>query len=177
MDLWRLAGAQHAQMFDGGYGLLYEGRWNTAGRAITYCTTTPSLCVLEKLVHVEDPQLLPALAMVRYEVPDSLDVQSIPIAQLPPSWRMQESWTQQRGDEWHDALATALLRVPSAVVPLDGSPDMNVLINHRHRAAAEITVLAAETFALDMRLFQHESWKCGDMKRFTVSGPAARSGK
>jgi hypothetical protein len=43
--------------------------------------------------------------------------------------------------------------VPSVIVPLDGSPDMNVLINHRHPAAAEITIAAAEAFALDTRLF------------------------
>ena len=55
MQLWRLSGAAHARAFDGGYGLLYPGRWNSAGRAVTYCATSPSLCVLEKLVHVEDP--------------------------------------------------------------------------------------------------------------------------
>ncbi len=64
MLLWRLSGVQYASAFDGGYGLLFEGRWNTAGHAVTYCASSPSLCVLEKLVHIEDPDLLPALIMV-----------------------------------------------------------------------------------------------------------------
>ena len=153
MILWRLSGIQHAKSFDGGYGLLYDGRWNTAGHAVTYCATSPSLCVLEKLVHVEDPGLLPALVMVRYDVPDSLAMETIAVGDLPESWRRQESLTQQRGDQWHAALAAPLLRVPSAIVPLDGSPDMNVLINHRHPAAAEIRMVAAEAFVLDGRLF------------------------
>ena len=42
MILWRLSGEQYARSFDGGYGLLYDGRWNTAGRAVTYCATSPS---------------------------------------------------------------------------------------------------------------------------------------
>jgi len=63
-----------------------------------YCATAPSLCVLEKLVHVEDPGLLPILVMVRYAVPDRLEVETITVAELPNSWRFQESLTQQRGD-------------------------------------------------------------------------------
>lgn len=43
--------------------------------------------------------------------------------------------------------------MPSAIVPIDGSPDMNVLVNHRHPDAAKIALLAAEPFVLDPRLF------------------------
>ncbi|HTW69049.1 MAG TPA: RES family NAD+ phosphorylase [Acetobacteraceae bacterium] len=154
MILWRLSGAQHARSFDGGYGLLYDGRWNTAGHAVTYCATSPSLCVLEKLVHVEDPALLPALVMVRYNAPEGLGMATFSVTELPESWRLQESATQQRGDQWHAAMNAPLLCVPSAIVPLDGSPDQNVLINHRYPGAAEITIMAAEQFVLDTRLFQ-----------------------
>ena len=153
MILWRLSGKQHARSFDGGYGLLYDGRWNTAGHAVTYCATSPALCVLEKLVHVQDPELLPALVMVRYDVPDSLGLETINIGELPAAWQLRESLTQQRGDEWHAALRAPLLRVPSAIVPLEGSPDMNVVINHRHPATAAVAVAAAEPFAMDLRLF------------------------
>jgi RES domain-containing protein len=153
MLLWRLSGERHAHSFDGGYGLLYDGRWNTAGHAVTYCSTSPSLCVLEKLVHVQDPDLLPALVMVRYNTPEGLDMEDTSVSDLPPSWRLQESWTQRRGDQWHAAMKSPLLCVPSAIVPLDGSPDQNVLINHRHPAAADITIVSAEPFVLDTRLF------------------------
>ena len=152
MILWRLSGRQHAKAFDGGYGLLHDGRWNTAGHAITYCATSPSLCVLEKLVHIEVLDLLPPLVMVRYDVPVRLEIETIALADLPELWRLEEDWTQRRGDLWHEALATPLLRAPSVIVPLDGSPDVNVLINHRHRAVSGIAIIAAEPFALDTRL-------------------------
>jgi RES domain-containing protein len=153
MILWRLSGQQHARAFDGGYGLLYDGRWNTAGRAVTYCATSPALCVLEKLVHVEDLELLPALVMVRYDVPDDLGMETLSVSDLPELWRLQESWTQQRGDQWQAALDSPLLQVPSAIVPLDGSPDMNIVINHRHPLVQRIAIVAAEPFVLDVRLF------------------------
>ena len=96
--------------------------------------------------------MLPALVMLRYDVPDSLGLETITIAELPESWKHQESLTQQRGDQWHATLDTPLLRVPSVVIPLDDSPDMNVLINHQHPAAAEIRTIAADAFVLDGRL-------------------------
>lgn len=154
MQLWRLSGRQHARSFDGGYGLLFDGRWNTIGHAVTYCASSPSLCVLEKLVHVDDPALLPELVMLTYEVPDAVAVETVTLDQLAGDWRGDEASTQARGDHWHREGTTPLLQVPSAVVPLAGSPDVNVIINHAHPDSARITLLAAEAFRLDLRLFR-----------------------
>ncbi len=153
MLLWRLSGKQHAQAFDGGYGLLFDGRWNQAGNAVTYSATSPSLCVLEKLVHVEDPKLLPELVMVAYDVPDTLGFDAIGLDDLPEDWRRQEALTQRLGEQWRRSLTQALLRVPSAIVPLEGSPDMNVLINHTHPGIGAIAIHSLTPFSLDPRLF------------------------
>jgi RES domain-containing protein len=153
MMLWRLSGRQHAQALDGGYGLNFDGRWNTVGHAVTYCSTSPALCVLEKLVHVEDPTLLPELVMVTYEVPDSVGIEDIPLSALPADWRRHEALSQQKGDDWHAGRSTLLLRVPSAIVPVANSPDLNVLINHSHPAAANMHIIARQEFSLDPRLF------------------------
>jgi len=95
MLLWRLSGRQHARAFDGGYGLLFDGRWNTVGHAVTYCATSPSLCVLEKLVHVEDPALLPELIMVAYEAPDALPVDTVTLDRLSHDWQRDEAHTHK----------------------------------------------------------------------------------
>ena len=88
MRLWRLSGAAFADRFDGGYGLEHAGRWNERGRSVTYCTTGPALCVLEKLVHVEDADLLPDDTMlIRYDVSDDLQTQESRLADLPENWR------------------------------------------------------------------------------------------
>ena len=83
MLLWRLSGKRHAAAFDGGYGLRFDGRWNVAGHPITYCATSPALCVLEKLVHIEDPALMPDLVMVTYEAPDAIGAASVELDELP----------------------------------------------------------------------------------------------
>jgi RES domain-containing protein len=152
MRLWRLSTLQFAEAFDGGYGLRFDGRWNTVGRPVTYAATSPSLCVLEKLVHVEDSALLPLLAMVAYDVPDGVPFARRILDDLPQDWRRREAETQRLGDEWLAGLEAAILFVPSAIVPIAGSPDQNLIINHRHPAAAAITIERIEPFELDIRL-------------------------
>jgi RES domain-containing protein len=155
MRLWRLSAAQFADAMDGGYGLLFNGRWNAVGRPVTYAATSPALCVLEKLVHVEDPRLLPELTMVAYDIPDDIKLDRREMSELPADWRERESFTQQIGTEWLDGLSSALLTVPSAIVPVADGPDRNVLINPRHPDAHRISIARIESFVFDVRLLRN----------------------
>ena len=97
--LWRLSGLRPASAFDGGYGLLFDGRWNTVGYAVTYCATSPSLCVLEKLVHVDDPALLPDLAMISYDAPHDTGIDAIGLDELPNDWRIPQRTRRHRAEK------------------------------------------------------------------------------
>jgi RES domain-containing protein len=154
MRLWRLSEARYARVFNGGYGLAFDGRWNTRGRPVTYCSTVASLCALEKRVHVMDPGLLPAQFMVEYEADDNLPRTEIELRQLPVDWLRREPETQRLGNDWLDRQTGALLIVPSAIIAISSAPDRNVLINHRHSAAAAIRVVDATPFTFDPRLFR-----------------------
>lgn len=132
MILWRLSGREHALTFDGSYGLYTTGRWNSLGRLVTYSATSPSLCVLEKLMHIEHPDDLPPLVMVVYEVPDNLGRTALDVGDLPADWRENEALTQSMGDDWYRAKSSPLLMISSAIVPVAGSLDPNVVINHSH---------------------------------------------
>jgi RES domain-containing protein len=154
MRLWRLSSARRARDFTGGYGLLHSGRWNTAGRPVTHCSTGPSLAALEKRVHVSDPALLPLQSMVEYEVPDEVPQRTVDLNALGPDWVQREVDTQKLGDQWVDAMMETLLIVPSVIMPLSNAPDRNVLINHRHPDAPRIRIVRVVSFELDPRLFQ-----------------------
>lgn len=154
MRLWRLSSVRHARNFDGGYGLSNNGRWNTKGRPVTYCSTVPSLAALEKRVHVTDPGLLPPQTLVEYDVPDDIPMHTIPIEGLPRDWTTRETDSQQLGDEWLDRATEAVLIVPSVIMPISSAIDRNVLINHRHVGAARIAITTVIPFTLDPRLFQ-----------------------
>jgi RES domain-containing protein len=154
MRLWRLSSERRARDFDGGYGVSNDGRWNTRGRPVTYCSTVPSLAALEKRVHVTDPTLLPPQAMVAYELPDGISKRTIDIPDLPPHWTTHETHTQAIGDRWLDSVAEVLLFVPSVIVPIANVPDRNVLINHRAANVASIKIAESMPFTLDPRLFR-----------------------
>jgi RES domain-containing protein len=154
MRLWRLSSVRRARDFDGGYGISNDGRWNSRGRPVTYCSTVASLTALEKRVHVSDPALLPPQVLVTYELPDSISTRAIEINDLPADWVARETYTRALGDEWLDSGAQALLFVPSVIVPIANVPDRNVLINHRAAGIASITIVHAILFTLDTRLFR-----------------------
>ena len=154
MHLWRLSSERRARDFDGGFGLSNNGRWNTRGRPVTYCSTVASLTALEKRVHVTDPALLPAQVLVTYELPDSVSKRAIDINDLSADWTVRETYTQQIGDQWLDAETEVLLLVPSVIVPIAKVPDRNVLINHRATNVASIKIVHITPFTLDPRLFK-----------------------
>ena len=154
MRLWRLSSERRAHSFDGGYGLSNDGRWNTRGRPVTYCSTVPSLAALERRVHVTDPALLPALVLITYELPNDISKRTFDINALPPDWTTRETHTQAIGDQWLDLRTETLLYVPSVVVPVANVPDLNVLINHRVAEAISIWIAEITSFTLDPRLFR-----------------------
>ena len=153
MRLWRLSGADYAERFDGGFGLEHDGRWNERGRLITYCSTGPALCLLEKLAHIEDAGLLPDdTVLVRYEVPDDLRIEESPLDGLPENWRADERLTRSIGNAWLDRGSACLLRVRSVIVPVPDTDDRNIIVNHRHGDAARIAISSIEKFDYDPRL-------------------------
>lgn len=163
MRLWRLAAADIAERFDGGYGVRNAGRWNQRGQIVTYCASVPSLCVLEKLVHIEDVDLFPNdLRLVRYEAPDDLAVSAFePGNPLEEGWEDRASLTQTLGAEWYEARETALLRVPSVIVPTIETADRNFVINHSHPDIGRIVRKEDRAFRLDPRLLSYATRPSG----------------
>jgi RES domain-containing protein len=150
MILWRSCNASLLGFFDGTGGMLAAGRWHSKGQAITYSSSAPSLTLLERLVHVDDPALLPPLAVVAYEVPDEIETEEVALSALPPDWRDDVALTRRLGDEWVRSKRTPLLRVPSAILPLPDVPDRNIIISHGHVDARRIRILRThQPFAFD----------------------------
>lgn len=153
--LWRLLLARDADRFDGGYGLRHAGRWNSAGRPVTYAATSPSLCALERLVQIGSADLLPdGLVMVQYEVPERAPTHTIAATELGADWRDDVTATRRRGDALCGPEGPALILVPSAVMGFARCPEMNAVINHQHQAAQAIRIVERISFSFDQRLMR-----------------------
>jgi RES domain-containing protein len=149
---WRIFKTSHAAAaFSGEGARLYGGRWNSAGTSVVYLAGSPSLAVLELLVHLGSHQLLQAysLSEVRF---DAGEVQDIAISDLPADWRSSPSPAALRriGDAWVAGQVSLVLRVPSAII----DNESNFLLNPAHPAFPTVHRGAAKPFRFDPRLIK-----------------------
>jgi RES domain-containing protein len=153
MQAWRLSIGRYADRLDGGFGLVQAGRWNSIGRRVTYAATTPSLCVLERLVHLDLAVAMPDdLVMTEIDLPDEGGIRRIEPSALPGQWVSDEAVSRSIGDAWHASGETLTLSVPSAVLPMERVADRNLVISHEHPAARRLLIVRSEPFRLDQRL-------------------------
>jgi len=127
-----------------------SGRWHTRGRPVIYCSESPVAALLEILVHFEiDVRELPTrYRLLKLHAPDDLVVAVVAAADLPADWLDRPDLTRAAGDRWLQGGRSALLRVPSAVVP----ETFNVLLNPGHAGAAQVAVADVSDHVIDPRL-------------------------
>ncbi len=151
MRVWRICRRAHAADPLGGRGgLHFSGRWHTQGIRIVYTSATLSLAALELLVQVDRDLLWANLVQIEIDLPDHLRVERIEARTLPSHWRRHPAPAalQRIGASWIERGKTAILRVPSAVIP----DEDNYLLNPAHPAIERITVAGRRAFILDPRL-------------------------
>lgn len=150
MRIWRICRKPFSRSpLDGRGGLIVAGRWHTPRRLVAYASESLALASLEVLVHC-DHDLLPSdLVAVEVEVPAKLKIGEIKLNDLPRNWRKHPAprRLQELGNEWLDAGRTAILRVPSALVPTES----NYLVNPLHPAFSELHVVRRIKFSFDDR--------------------------
>jgi RES domain-containing protein len=149
MRLWRISAWPDLL---GTGGLRASARWHTRGRRVVYLADHPAAALLEILVHLEiDTEDLPTTyRIMTVEVPDDMAIADMSEADLPTSWRRRLSVSRRAGDAWIAGGSTALLRVPSAIVP-DAS---NVLLNPVHPDAGHVRITVTTRLRLDRRLLR-----------------------
>ena len=133
-----------------GYGSsLYPGRWNNRNVPLLYSSETLSLSCLEITVNANVSGLLDNYLFIEYQFKESF-VYMIEIKDLPPDWMVSpaSNTTRDIGDEWIKSNKSAVLRVPSAIIP----QEHNYLINPNHVDFSNITQSKASHFIFDDRL-------------------------
>lgn len=127
IETWRIdREIYRATTFSGEGARLYGSRWNSKGVSVVYTAEHRSLAMLEILVHLRKPKDY-ELYSVKFD--ESL-VQELGAQNLPRNWDVEPptSDTQDLGDNWVMSASSAVLSVPSAVVP----EERNYILNPRH---------------------------------------------
>ncbi|MHB8270717.1 RES family NAD+ phosphorylase [Bradyrhizobium sp.] len=107
-------------------------RWHTRGRRIVYLADHPANALLEMLVHVDRDLLPTTYRLLRVIVPERTAVEAVGADTLTADWQNQPATTRDIGDQWLDRSSSALLQVPSVIVPRA----RNFLLNPAHTDAA-----------------------------------------
>jgi RES domain-containing protein len=147
--VWRIVTTRFASTaFSGEGARRYGGRWNRKGVPMVYTSGSRSLAMLGMLVqdtplrahYVLIPATVPAQVAIEHQSPD----------ELPPDWRdvAARERLQEIGSAWARESRSAVMAVPSAVVPAES----NYLLNPLHPAFARIRIGRPEEFLTDPRL-------------------------
>jgi len=151
MRLWRVS--NYADLSGEG-GRRVEGRWHERGRPVVYLAEHAALAVLERLVHLGvDPEDLPShYQLLTIDVPDDVAVENLAepeVAARVADWRHAPHETRKLTHTWFHERRTALLRIPSVIVP----DTFNYLLNPLHLETARIAIAARQRVEFDVRLF------------------------
>ena len=123
------------------------GRWHHAGQPVVYLTESPAGALLEVCVHTSANDVPTDFSMLKIEVSE-VQVQAIQPDELPVGWQSRLEVTRDFGTAWLQKKETALLRVPSAIVP----ETANVLLNPAHPDAKKFKITEAFLYPFDVRL-------------------------
>jgi RES domain-containing protein len=128
------------------------GRWNVPGIPVVYCSSNIALTIVETLNAITSGPMPYNRYLVEIDIPDDLwqlavDGFSSPIGgwdAIPAGYS-----SQKLGTDWANSMTSAVLKVPSVMVP----EEMNVLLNPRHADAHHITARVVRRWVYDPRMF------------------------
>lgn len=152
--VWRLVTARYAESaFSGEGARLYGGRWNRKGTAMVYTAGSQSLALLEAMV--QDQPLRARYVMLPATFPEDITIERIAPEQLPAEWRERSACEelQKIGGDWIKRGSSAVLSVPSTVIPTE----INYLLNPLHPAFIEIIIGPPQELVTDLRLLKKYS--------------------
>lgn len=154
MRVWRIV-VTGQENFDGEGTRRTGSRWVPKGLRAVYTSATLSLAALELFVHT-DTDLVPVrLRAIGADIPDDFTMDERQPSDLPANWRevpAPES-LQEIGQSWIAGRRTAIVAVPSVIIPIE----RNYIINPAHPDFRRIRVVHQEAFSFDPRM-----WKSTD---------------
>jgi RES domain-containing protein len=154
LEAWRIVKRRYAKRaFDGEGARLFGGRWNSPGQPVVYVSESRALATLELLAGLGSTAVLPAWVIAGVRFPESLVIRLDEVLEgdgLPAGWDATPptSISQGIGDRWLDEAPSAVLRVPSVIVPAE----FNYLLNPRHPDFGRIEFGDPQELRIDPRV-------------------------
>jgi RES domain-containing protein len=149
--LWRLARRAHAAC-DGEGARQYGSRWTPRGLPVVFTSATLSLAALERFVHLDSDLEAIDLVAIPVDIDDDLPIETVDVNTLPADWRTFPAPPALAtvGASWFIAARTAVLAVPSVIVP----HERNFALNPTHRDFERLSIGRLAPFSFDPRMWK-----------------------
>ena len=155
MQVYRIVKQNRARDLTGEGARLFGGRWNSAGTPMIYTAESVSLATLEVLVHTTLNCIPRNLVLVILEIPDHVSILPLESSNLSQNWFLYPAPPEcmKMGDRWSRKNESAILQVPSAIIP--ESEEYNYLLNPLHNDFHNITIKQIKPYSFDRRLYDN----------------------
>ncbi|WP_118973237.1 RES family NAD+ phosphorylase [Taibaiella koreensis] len=150
MVLYRISSCRYIDDLSGTGAALYGGRWNGEGVYILYTAGSPSLAMLECLVHFGG-RVVGDYCQIALEIPEE-SIQELRLEDLPDNWRENPApdVLKAYGNRFIAAGKYLMLKVPSVLVP----DESNYLLNPQHAGFKKLRTLVKSKIRFDERLIK-----------------------
>jgi RES domain-containing protein len=159
MDVFRICSRIKAPHDSSGEALSSEGRWHQKGQRVLYFSKSLAACVLERRsngVSFHTIRNFDHFSVAKLSARASME--TIPEGFYEEGWQQRKPRTQEFGSKWYSEKRSLVLRVKSAVLPVE----VNFIINASHPEFNGITFTDPMAIELDPRLSENEG---AEMKR------------
>ena len=152
MNVYRISKKAHINDLTGIGAGLYGGRWNPNGINLVYTSSSIALASLEYLVHNYHLLSTAEICLAKIKIGTPKPILELKTKELPLDWNLPMKIlqaTQEIGKEFYLKRNDYILKVPSAVVPLE----FNLLLNplHKHHSSTKVVEII-DPFFFDQRL-------------------------
>lgn len=151
MELFRISHKDYLKVLSSSGA---ANRWNLDGEYVIYTGSSRSLSTLELVVHRNSIKKLPDYEVMIISIADEENlIEQVLIKTLPNNWRSFESYykLQLVGSNWYKKQRSLVLKVPSAVIPMEH----NYIINTKHPLfSKKVSLVRTEEYFFDERLFE-----------------------
>ncbi|SDD16498.1 RES family NAD+ phosphorylase [Niabella drilacis] len=152
MKIYRISKCAYIDDLSGTGAASFPGRWHNKGTYILYTAASPSLALLESVVHITTIVKL-ELCIIGLEIPGT-SIQEVFREQLPEGWFRNPPPDQLKniGDQFVEEGQFLALKVPSAVM----QEEYNYLLNPAHPDFESVKVVYSRHLHLDQRLLAQQ---------------------
>ncbi|MCC6288341.1 MAG: RES family NAD+ phosphorylase [Chitinophagaceae bacterium] len=148
-NVYRISKCMYIDDLRGTGAATFAGRWHSKGTYILYTANSPSLALLESVVHMAGIPLVD-YCMICLEIPDD-KIMKTEIQDLPNNWYVNPApgALGMVGDNFIKQNEHLAIEIPSAIMP----EETNLLLNPNHTDFSKVKVVYRRKIPIDARFF------------------------